>query len=136
MGDGLWSDDEPQSEEEKTLQYVKQNIMHDGLWSDDEPEAQEEKTIAYKKKNLLHDGLWSDDEVAVMEDAEPVPAVELMEMESTVFVEEEEPENNNFWYFLGGAAVGTAALWLFSGKPQERMCTFHHESSTRLNATR
>merc|ERR1711964_922525 len=100
---GLWSD------EEKTVAYKKKNLLHDGLWSD------EEKTVAYEKQNIKHDGLWSEDEVTNMAALEP-QGIELVEMESMVYIEEEEKENNNFWYFVGGAAVGTLAMWMFGGK--------------------
>jgi len=60
--------------------------------------------------------MWDDEEVAQMSDAEPQPKVQLMEMESMVYVEEEEPENQNFWYFLGGAGIGLTTAWLFGGK--------------------
>merc|ERR1711964_875637 len=79
-----------------------------------------------EKKNLNEDGMWNDDDVAAMSDAEPTPGMELMEMESMVFVEEEEPENNNFWYLLGGAGVGLTTSWLLGGKKTKETIRYVH----------
>jgi len=144
--DGLWSDEEEEEPgREKEIEYRKKRKRSHGLLEDDdsyvytgeddEPslkrqdsrarrssvaslKAYEHEVDHYKteKKDLLQDGMWDDEQVAAMSDAEPEPKMELMEMESMVFVEEEEPENNNFWYFVGGAGVGLTSAWLFGGK--------------------
>jgi len=120
--DGLWSD-EPEEHADKTLKYEKKNIRHDGLWSDEDFLVSRENEVDYlaEKKNLDQDGMWNDDEVAAMSDAEPEPAIELMEAESMVYVEQEDPENNNFWYFLGGAGAGLVTSWLLGGKTVEKI---------------